>query len=241
MPQARRRFDGAVVGLIDPGDQLQQARFAGAVAARPNRLRSSSAAARRTARSRMRWPPRAQRDAIDGEHGRGPYSAAAARAQTKCLSADPPRFPPLLTLPTRKPARLRQKNKIKRDAFTPRPRANDQQRGRSMKPHRALSSPVWCCFRSFACADQQSSCCMVRQRASRIIAPPQVKRSIRMGEPQRANLCPSARVCVARQSKDRQDGRAVRVNDRGPFVSGLTLDLVLWAARAIGMRSTASA
>jgi rare lipoprotein A len=33
---------------------------------------------------------------------------------------------------------------------------------------------------------------------------------------------------------------AVRVNDRGPFVSGLTLDLSSGAARAIGMRSTAS-
>ena len=31
---------------------------------------------------------------------------------------------------------------------------------------------------------------------------------------------------------------AVRVNDRGPFVSGLTLDLSSGAARAIGMRST---
>src|SRR5215470_18691292 len=34
---------------------------------------------------------------------------------------------------------------------------------------------------------------------------------------------------------------AVRVNDRGPFVSGLTLDLSSGAARAIGMRSTQSA
>jgi rare lipoprotein A len=33
---------------------------------------------------------------------------------------------------------------------------------------------------------------------------------------------------------------AVRVNDRGPFVSGLTLDLSSGAARAIGMRSTES-
>jgi rare lipoprotein A len=31
---------------------------------------------------------------------------------------------------------------------------------------------------------------------------------------------------------------SVRVNDRGPFTSGLTLDLSLGAARAIGMRST---
>ena len=30
----------------------------------------------------------------------------------------------------------------------------------------------------------------------------------------------------------------VRVNDRGPFTKGLTLDLSLGAARAIGMRST---
>ena len=35
-------------------------------------------------------------------------------------------------------------------------------------------------------------------------------------------------------------GKTVRVtvNDRGPFTSGLTLDLSLGAARAIGMRST---
>ena len=33
---------------------------------------------------------------------------------------------------------------------------------------------------------------------------------------------------------------AVRVNDRGPFVSGLTLDLSSGAARAIGMRSIES-
>ena len=33
---------------------------------------------------------------------------------------------------------------------------------------------------------------------------------------------------------------SVRVNDRGPFVAGLTLDLSLGAARAIGMRSTES-
>ena len=31
---------------------------------------------------------------------------------------------------------------------------------------------------------------------------------------------------------------SVRVNDRGPFVAGLTLDLSSGAARAIGMRST---
>ena len=31
---------------------------------------------------------------------------------------------------------------------------------------------------------------------------------------------------------------AVRVNDRGPFTAGLTLDLSAGAARAIGMRST---
>ncbi|MGA8688778.1 MAG: septal ring lytic transglycosylase RlpA family protein [Methyloceanibacter sp.] len=31
---------------------------------------------------------------------------------------------------------------------------------------------------------------------------------------------------------------AVRVNDRGPFVAGLTLDLSSGAAQAIGMRST---
>jgi rare lipoprotein A len=31
---------------------------------------------------------------------------------------------------------------------------------------------------------------------------------------------------------------AVRVNDRGPFTRGLTLDLSAGAARAIGMRST---
>jgi rare lipoprotein A len=31
---------------------------------------------------------------------------------------------------------------------------------------------------------------------------------------------------------------AVRVNDRGPFTAGLTLDLSHGAARAIGMRST---
>jgi rare lipoprotein A len=33
---------------------------------------------------------------------------------------------------------------------------------------------------------------------------------------------------------------AVRVNDRGPFVAGLTLDLSAGAAQAIGMRSTQS-
>jgi len=33
---------------------------------------------------------------------------------------------------------------------------------------------------------------------------------------------------------------AVRVNDRGPFVAGLTLDLSSGAARAIGMHSTGS-
>jgi rare lipoprotein A len=33
---------------------------------------------------------------------------------------------------------------------------------------------------------------------------------------------------------------AVRVNDRGPFVAGLTLDLSAGAAQAIGMRSTKS-
>ena len=33
---------------------------------------------------------------------------------------------------------------------------------------------------------------------------------------------------------------AVRVNDRGPFTVGLTLDLSSGAARAIGMRSTES-
>jgi rare lipoprotein A len=33
---------------------------------------------------------------------------------------------------------------------------------------------------------------------------------------------------------------AVRVNDRGPFTAGLTLDLSHGAARAIGMRSTQS-
>jgi len=33
---------------------------------------------------------------------------------------------------------------------------------------------------------------------------------------------------------------AVRVNDRGPFTSGLSLDLSSGAARAIGMRSTQS-
>jgi rare lipoprotein A len=33
---------------------------------------------------------------------------------------------------------------------------------------------------------------------------------------------------------------AVRVNDRGPFVAGLTLDLSSGAAQAIGMRSTGS-
>ena len=33
---------------------------------------------------------------------------------------------------------------------------------------------------------------------------------------------------------------SVRVNDRGPFVAGLTLDLSSGAARAIGMRSTES-
>ena len=33
---------------------------------------------------------------------------------------------------------------------------------------------------------------------------------------------------------------AVRVNDRGPFTPGLTLDLSSGAARAIGMRSTES-
>ena len=32
----------------------------------------------------------------------------------------------------------------------------------------------------------------------------------------------------------------VRVNDRGPFTKGVTLDLSLGAARAIGMRSTQS-
>jgi len=30
----------------------------------------------------------------------------------------------------------------------------------------------------------------------------------------------------------------VRVNDRGPFTEGMTLDLSAGAARAIGMRST---
>jgi rare lipoprotein A len=33
---------------------------------------------------------------------------------------------------------------------------------------------------------------------------------------------------------------AVRVNDRGPFTPGITLDISLGAARAIGMRSTQS-
>ncbi|MFZ1069229.1 MAG: hypothetical protein WAN73_01160, partial [Methyloceanibacter sp.] len=69
-----------------------------------------------------------QRDAIDGKHGRGPYSAAAPRAQTifcpsiRRVSAD-------VNAATRKPAPLRQKNKIRRDAFTPRPRANESRRG----------------------------------------------------------------------------------------------------------------
>ena len=90
MRSARRRFDGAVVGLIDPGDQLQQARFAGAVAADQTdaalrRQRGAGAIENEVA-------AKTQRDAIDGEHGRGPYSAAAARAQTNILSADPPGF-----------------------------------------------------------------------------------------------------------------------------------------------------
>jgi hypothetical protein len=62
----------------------------------------------------------------EGEHGRGPYSAAAARAQAIfCLPIRP--VSAVVNAATRKPARLRQKNKIKRDAFTPRPHANDQQ------------------------------------------------------------------------------------------------------------------
>jgi nucleoside-diphosphate-sugar epimerase len=61
-----------------------------------------------------------------GEHGRGPYSAAAPRAQT-IFSPSIRRFSADVNAATRKPAPLRQKNKIGRDAFTPRPRANDQE------------------------------------------------------------------------------------------------------------------
>ena len=122
--QARRRFDGAVVGLIDPGDQLQQARFAGAVAADQTDAALWRQRGARTIENEV--AAKTQRDAIDDEHGRGPYSAAAPRAQTKFC---PPIRPvsAVVNAATRKPARLRQKNKIKRDAFTPGPRANDQQ------------------------------------------------------------------------------------------------------------------
>ena len=67
-----------------------------------------------------------QRDAVDGEHGRGPYSDAAVCTQT-IFSPSIRRFSADVNAAIRKPDRLREKNKAGRDAFTPRPRANDQE------------------------------------------------------------------------------------------------------------------
>jgi hypothetical protein len=117
--------EGREVGtVLDPGDELQQARLAGAVAADQTdagfrRQRGAGAIENDVA-------AKTQCDAVDGEHGRGPYSDAVVCAQT-IFSPSFRRFSADVNAATRKPDRLREKNKIGRDAFTPRPRANDQE------------------------------------------------------------------------------------------------------------------
>ena len=69
------------------------------------------------------------------------------------------------------------------------------------------------------------------------IVPPQAKGSIRMVSPLPIDLylsVPASRVGNPKTGRS----VSVRVNDRGPFTKGVSLDLSYGAARAIGMRST---
>src|SRR5262249_7388761 len=121
---ARRHFNRAIAGFIDPGDELQQARLAGPIT-RPTRALGGSAA---QARSRMMWPPRRSVMPSIVSMGADLTATRVPAAQTifcpsiRRLSAD-------VNAATRKPARFREKNKIGRDAFNPRPRANESRRG----------------------------------------------------------------------------------------------------------------
>jgi rare lipoprotein A len=128
-------------------------------------------------------------------------------------------------------------DKIEREAFAPRPRANDQQ-GESTMNRIAFVAMGLMLLAGAAQAAQE-----------------QQVRATWYGNELRGNRTASGEVfnpdgltaahkslpfgtCLVVGNPKTGKTVAVRVNDRGPFTAGLTLDLSHGAARAIGMRST---
>jgi rare lipoprotein A len=149
------------------------------------------------------------------------------------------RFSADVNAATRLPSRLRQKNKIARDAFTPRPRAIDRE-GESTMNRIAPVATTLVCLAGAAHAAQE-----------------QQVRATWYGNELRGNRTASGEIfnpggltaahkslpfgtCLVVGNPKTGKSVAVRVNDRGPFTAGLTLDLSHGAARAIGMHSTQS-
>src|SRR5262245_50278379 len=92
---------------------------------RPTRALGGSAA---QARSRMTWPPRLSVMPSIVSMG-ADLTATRLPAPRPYFVRQSAGFLPMLTAATRKPARFREKNKIGRDAFNPRPRANESRKG----------------------------------------------------------------------------------------------------------------
>jgi rare lipoprotein A len=128
-------------------------------------------------------------------------------------------------------------DKIEREAFAPRPRANDQQ-GESTMNRIAFVAMGLMLLAGAAQAAQE-----------------QQVRATWYGNELRGNRTASGEMfnpdgltaahkslpfgtCLVVGNPKTGKTVAVRVNDRGPFTAGLTLDLSHGAARAIGMRST---
>ena len=66
-PRARRGLDASLVGLVDPGDDLEQRRLARAVTADQADMRLRRQRRRGLVENKL--APKAQRDAVEREHG----------------------------------------------------------------------------------------------------------------------------------------------------------------------------
>jgi peptidoglycan lytic transglycosylase len=144
------------------------------------------------------------------------------------------RFSADINAATRKPDRFREKNKVRRDAFT---------QGHASTKRISMKRVVFVItglvlLPSFACADQQVRaawyCNELRghRTASGEMFNPD-------GLTAAHKTLPLGTCLVAGNPKTGKTV-VVRVKDRGPFTPGLTLDLSSGAARAIDMRSTES-
>src|SRR5262245_50278380 len=231
---ARRHFNRAIVGFIDPGDELQQARLAGPIP--PDQTDAGFGRKRGAGEIENDVAAKTQRDAVDSKHGRGPYSDAAACAQTifcpsiRRLSAD-------VNGCHTKAGSLPRKEQDRARCVQPKATRQRIKKGISMKRIACVITSL-VLLPSFAYADQQVRAAWYgnelrghRTASGEMFNPDGLTvahKSLPFG------------TCLVVGNPKTAKTVAVRVNDRGPFVSGFTLDLSSGAARAIGMRSTES-